>query len=250
MKRERQFAMQREPGADLLSPHAAQKAPAVLSPRVQRLFIALETDDAMQRTIASVQQTLRRRGGSPQGSMPVRWVRPTQVHLTLQFLGNVVSTHIPSLIVALAPAVATHDALLLRADAVGAFPSTDTPRVLWLGLRGADDGLLALQQAVTEAVRAVEGVVADRKPFRPHLTLGRVERLHRDAPGSAALRAALRRPVTVPPTAWSIECVALIRSVLGAGGSRYTVLERFPLRSFGTESRHDEGDSHGPKQLA
>lgn len=234
--------MRFETGADSLRP-----PPVVLTPRFQRLFIALETNDAMQRTIASVQQTLRRRGGSPQGSMPVRWVEPTQVHLTLQFLGPVVSTHIPSLIAALVPAVATHDALLLRADAVGAFPSTDAPRVLWLGLRSADDGLCALQRAVTEAVRAVEGVVVDRKPFRPHLTLGRVERLHRDAPGFTALRAALRRPVTAPVAAWPVENVALIRSVLGAGGSRYTVLERFPLRGFGMESRRDEGDSQGPQ---
>ncbi len=222
-----------------------QREPDVLplSPRMLRLFIALETNDAMQHAVADVQQTLRRRGGSPQGSMPVRWVEPTKVHLTLQFLGNVVSTHIPSLNDALAPAVATHDALFLRADAVGAFPSTDTPRVLWLGLRGGDDRLRALQRAVTEAVRTVEGAVADRKPFRPHLTLGRVARLHRDAPGIATIVAALNRPIHVPPTAWPVESVALIRSVLGAGGSRYTVLERFPLRSSGTESRRNEGDS-------
>ncbi|MDQ2784707.1 MAG: RNA 2',3'-cyclic phosphodiesterase [Chloroflexota bacterium] len=226
--------MQREPGADHLSP------------RVQRLFIALQTNEAVQHAVAEVQQTLRRRGGSPQVGMPVRWVAPTQVHLTLQFLGNVVSTHIPTLIAALAPAVATHDALLLRADAVGAFPSADAPRVLWLGLRGADDRLRALRGAVTEVVWTAEGVVADRKPFQPHLTIGRVERLYRDAPGIASLRAALRRPVIAPPAAWPVETVALIRSVLGAGGSRYTVLERFPLRNIGTESRHDEGDSHSP----
>jgi len=221
-----------------------------LTPRFQRLFIALETNAAMQHAVADVQQTLRRRGGSPQGSMPVRWVEPTNVHLTLQFLGNVVSTHIPSLTAALAPAVAMHDALFLRTDAVGAFPSTDAPRVLLLGLRGADDRLLALQHSVTEAVRTVEGVVADRKPFRPHLTLGRVARLHRDAPGIATIVAALDRPIHVPPTAWPVENVALIRSILGAGGSRYTVLERFPLRRFAMESRRDEGDSQGPQQLA
>ena len=201
------------------------------TPRVQRLFIALETNEAVQHAVADVQQTLRRRGDSPQGSMPVRWVRPAQVHLTLQFLGNVVSSHIPSLVAAVAPSVAMHDALLLRADAVGAFPSMEVPRVLWLGLRGDDDRLMALQRSVAEAVRMVEGVVADRKPFRPHLTLGRIERLRRDAPGIAAVVAALRRPVTVPPAMWPVNSVALIRSVLGAGGSRYTVLERFPLRN-------------------
>jgi 2'-5' RNA ligase len=211
--------MQQEPGAD---------AP---NPRFQRLFIALETNDAMQQAIASAQQTVRKRGGSPPGSMPVRWVQPTQAHLTLQFLGNVVSAHVPSLVAAVAPAVAAHDALFLRAGEVGAFPSVESPRVLWLGLRGADDRLLALQRSVAEAVRTIEGVVADRKPFRPHLTLGRVARQHRDAPGLAAIAVALSRPVAMPPAGWSVESVALIRSVLGAGGSRYTVLERFPLRN-------------------
>ncbi|MDQ6601830.1 MAG: RNA 2',3'-cyclic phosphodiesterase [Chloroflexota bacterium] len=217
--------MQREPGADPLSPQSS-----VLSPRFQRLFIALETNEAVQRAVADVQQTLRRRGGGPQGSMSVRWVRPAQVHLTLQFLGNVVSAHIPSLIAAVAPAVARHNALFLCTDAVGAFPSVESPRVLWLGLRGDDDALLSLQRSVADAVRTVEGVVADRKPFQLHLTLGRVERAHRDVPGITNVAEALRRPVTIPPAAWPVEQVALVRSILGAGGSRYTVIERFPLR--------------------
>jgi 2'-5' RNA ligase len=69
------------------------------------------------------------------------------------------------------------------------------------------------------------------RPAQVHLTLGRVERVRRDAPGMVAVVAALRRPVAVPPTAWPVNSVALIRSVLGPGGSRYTVLERFPLRN-------------------
>ncbi len=195
-----------------------------LDPRLQRLFIALETNDVMQQTITAVQQRLVRRG-----ELPVRWVLPTQVHLTLQFLGNVVSAHIPSLVAAVSPAVARHDTLQLRAEGVGASPSVEAPRVLWLGLRG-DERLMALQRSVAQAVQMVEGISADHKPFRPHLTLGRVARLHRDTPGLAAVSAALRRPIAVPATAWTVNSVVLIRSVLSAGGSRYTVRERFPLR--------------------
>ncbi|MGI8856757.1 MAG: RNA 2',3'-cyclic phosphodiesterase [Thermomicrobiales bacterium] len=193
-------------------------------PRMVRLFIALETNEAMQHAVASVQRSLRQRG-----DLPVRWVAPQQVHLTLQFLGSVVAAHIPSLVRAVEPAVAKHAAMLLRAGEVGAFPSADAPRVLWLGVRGDDDGLLALQRAVRDAVRGVEGVVADRKPFRPHLTLGRVRAGRRDLPGMTAIAAALARPVAAPPTAWPVREVSLIRSVLGPGGSRYTIVERFPL---------------------
>lgn len=200
-----------------------------LLPRVQRLFIALETNEAVRRTVAEVQETLRRRGG-PRVEMPVRWVSPVRVHLTLQFLGNVVSAHIPSLIAAVAPAVAPHGGLCLRVGDLGAFPSIASPRVLWLGLRGGGNQLTGLQQSVAEAVLTVEGIGADRKPFRPHLTVGRVERPRRDAPEGAALVAALARPVPVPPATWPVEHVALIRSILGAGEPRYTVLERFPLR--------------------
>jgi 2'-5' RNA ligase len=206
---------------DALSPQSSVLSP---SPRLLRLFIALETNDAMQQAIAAAQQALRRRG-----DLPVRWTNPTQAHLTLQFLGDVVAEHVPSLVQALRSAVAGHPALYLRAGEVGAFPSEDAPRVLWLGVRGDEDRLLALQRAVTDAVRRVEGIVADRKAFRAHLTLGRVRNGHRDMPGLHAIAAALARPVALPPAAWPVGEVLLIRSVLGRGGPRYTTLERFPL---------------------
>ena len=194
-------------------------------PRMMRLFVALETNDAMRQAVVAAQQTLRQRG-----DLPVRWTKPEHAHLTLQFLGNVMTTHIPSLTDALSAATAPHSAFMLREGVVGAFPSLDAPRVLWLGMRSAVDALRALHQSVAEALRQVEGIVADRKPFQPHLTLGRVRNGHRDAPGTNALVAALRRPVAVPPAGWPIAHVSLIRSVLGAGGPRYTTMERFSVR--------------------
>ncbi len=189
-----------------------------------RLFIAVETNEPMQQTVARVQRTLQQRG-----ELPVRWTASAQTHLTLQFYGNVVAMHVPALIAAIGPAVVRCPLLLLRAGEVGAFPSLDAPRVLWLDMRGEVERLIALQRAVAAASQSVAGIVAERKPFRPHLTLGRVRIGHRDMPGMHAVAGALARPVPVPATGWPVSSVALIRSVLGAGGSRYTVLERFPL---------------------
>jgi 2'-5' RNA ligase len=204
-------------------------------PRLLRLFIALETNAAMQTALREAQRTLQRRE-----ELPVRWTPLAQMHLTLQFLGNVMAVHVPALDAALRGAVSPHAAVLLRAGAVGAFPSTHAPRVLWLDVRGEVDALTALQRDVARAVWEVEGVVADRKAFRPHLTLGRVREGKRDMPGANAVAAALARPVAVPTAAWPVGEVALIRSVLGAGGPRYTVLGRYPLRGGET------ADARGP----
>lgn len=199
-----------------------------------RLFIALETNAAMQAGLVAAQQALQRRG-----ELPVRWVLPAQMHLTLLFLGNVMAAHVPVLATALHRAITPQRAFLLRAGEVGAFPNSDAPRVLWLDVRGEVDALMALQRVISRAVQHVEGVVADRKPFRPHLTLGRVRNGERDRPGRNAISAALARPVAVPAAAWPVDEVALIRSVLGPGVPRYTVLERFPLR--GGETAHAGG---------
>jgi 2'-5' RNA ligase len=193
-------------------------------PRLLRLFIALETNSAMQAALVDAQLTLQRRA-----AMPVRWAPPAQMHLTLQVLGNVMAIHVPALTQALHEAITPHGPFLLRAGEVGAFPSADAPRVIWLDVRGQVPALMALQEGVARAVRVLEGVVADRKPFRPHLTLGRVRDGAAGMPGRNAVAVALNRPVPVPAAVWPIDTVVLIRSVLGSGGPRYTVWERFPL---------------------
>lgn len=189
-----------------------------------RLFIALETTPDVQEAMAEARRALRRRG-----ELPVRWVQPAHAHLTLVFLGNVMAAHLPPLVEAMQPITARHSPFLLRIEGIGAFPSAEEPRVLWLGVGDAVAVLLRLQHEIAQAVFALPGIVADRKPFRPHLTLGRVATGRKDVPGVASVAAALARPVAVPPVGWPIASFALIRSVLGAGGPRYTVVERFPL---------------------
>ncbi len=191
---------------------------------MMRLFIAVESNAAMQAALLDVQRTLQRRG-----ALPVRWEPPAKMHLTLQFLGNVVVGHIPDLVSALRGAVTPHRSFALRTGEVGAFPDMQEPRVLWMDVAGEVDALLALQRDVAGAVRGLEGIVADRKAFRPHLTIGRVRTGARDQPGLRAVAAALARPVAVPTASLPVREVALIRSITGAGGARYTVRERFPL---------------------
>src|SRR5207249_9851649 len=64
--------------------------------------------------------------------------------------------------------------LRLRLEGLGTFPSSGPPRVLWVGLVGDLDALARLAADVErDAVSC--GWNPERRPFRPHLTLARID---------------------------------------------------------------------------
>lgn len=126
-----------------------------------RAFISLPVAPAVVREIVRCQQDLARQTGDR-----VRWVPEEQVHLTLQFLGNIASVEADQLATRLAGLMRP---LHLRAKDIGGFPSIRQPRVIWVGLDGDIEPLKSLQAAVENATGRKE----ERK-FHPHLTIGRV----------------------------------------------------------------------------
>ena len=64
-----------------------------------RLFIAIAVAPEMRQEIGRTQGRLQR--NSPPGA--VRWTRPDQFHITLQFLGDVPTEQVAALETALAP---------------------------------------------------------------------------------------------------------------------------------------------------
>ncbi|MBK7219158.1 MAG: RNA 2',3'-cyclic phosphodiesterase [Candidatus Promineofilum sp.] len=102
----------------------------------------------------------------------------------------------------------------LRLSDVGCFPNARRPRVVWVGLGGEEAKLTALVAALEAALRPL-GWPPEDKPFRAHLTLGRVkdERAAQGVDWSAAVPA-----LDVPVTA-----LHLIESQLRPEGPVYTV---------------------------
>lgn len=207
------------------APRTAHVAGPTDGPRIMRIFLALEIPEAVRGAMGDAQWALRRRG-----DLPAQWTQADDAHLTLLFFGNVMATHLPEIVAAISPVTARHSPFLLRLGDIGAFPSLDAPRVVWLGIAGQLDALIALQGEMAAVMGGVAGVVADRKAFRPHLTLARID-ARRDKPGVSAVVEALAHPLSVPPLAWDVARVVLLRTMPGGGrhGARYTTLHAFPL---------------------
>lgn len=107
--------------------------------------------------------------------LPVRWVRPASVHLTLKFLGDVPVTVVPAIHQALRQAVQGLAPFSVTARGLGCFPHAARPRVLWMGLDDPQRELRQLQRRI-ESTFAGLGIPVAERLFYPHLTLARARR--------------------------------------------------------------------------
>ncbi len=192
-------------------------------PAMRRLFVAGELSASVREALASVQEDLRRRAGEAR----VRWTRPEGIHLTLKFLGEVASERLAVLAAALGRALAGQPALRLRLAGLGSFGGARRLRVIWVGLAGDLEPLARLAVAV-DAALAGEGFPREKRPFSPHLTLGRVADGVRP---EARVRLHEVLEAAPPPPAMPVHLarVCLMQSTLGPGGARYAALESFSL---------------------
>ena len=184
------------------------------SPAGWRLFVALELPDEV---LALLEQLI----GHWQTGWPgqIRWVPPANLHLTLKFLGNCPPEQAGPIADRLAGRVPQHLPIALSTERVGVFPGWTAPRVVWLGLTGDLTRLSHLQRAVEEGLIEL-GFPAERRPFRPHLTLGRV----RDGTPDGVRRRIgdlARRAARPDPIAFTAGRVSLMRSHLGRSGATY-----------------------------
>jgi len=186
-----------------------------------RLFVALEPPPPLVGALETVYAALS------QCQLPVRWVKPAGIHLTLSFLGDVMAERVPELKSQLTWAAGASRPLLLRPAGLGAFPNPRVPRTLWLGLQGELEPLTSLQGAVANAMEVL-GFPRERRRFSPHLTLGRVRESLRPGDFDRVQRVVAECP-PFDHLEWHATEVSLIQSVLKPSGAEYTVLGRFPL---------------------
>ncbi|HAA04117.1 MAG TPA: RNA 2',3'-cyclic phosphodiesterase [Syntrophobacteraceae bacterium] len=183
-----------------------------------RAFIALDLHQGVLRALAELQQEWQRTAA------PVSWIKPESIHLTLKFLGNIANEQAAEIQALLLKVAAVNAPLRLQPMGCGAFPSIKQMRVVWVGLQGAVEELLKLQKSVEEALVPL-GFAPEDRPYRAHLTLGRVKgRRHLQL-----LQEAVLRRQGFQTEAFDVTEVVLYRSELRPEGARYTALFRAPL---------------------
>ena len=129
-----------------------------------RAFVAVDLEPQTVQKITEAIARLRPR-------MPgIRWLPPTNFHLTLKFLGDIDEAKVAPIAAALERDLYPFSCFTINAKGLGVFPDLKRPRILWVGLVGGE--LNALASRVEKALVPF-GFSAERRAFTPHLTVGR-----------------------------------------------------------------------------
>jgi len=184
-----------------------------------RLFFALPLPAEAKERLRPVLEAARQAGGEG-----VSFTRLEQLHFTLAFLGEQPAAGEAAEAGEILRETRTFE---LAISGAGAFPNTARPRVLWLGVNAGAAELVAAAEGLRGALRK-RGFELEDRPFRPHLTFGRVR--------PRGERLAKRALAAIAPgefARWPAGEALLMRSVLGRGGATHTVERAFPFAPEG-----------------
>ena len=173
----------------------------------RRLFFALwPGPESLVAAAASVHRLVPPGTGRPQ--------RPDQLHLTLEFLGDVPEPRLGSVLEvgeAVAGSTTPFEIALDRLE------HWQRPQVLCLTASVVPEPLAELVRSLRSALSA-RGFDPEQRVFRPHLTLARKVRLPPPAE-------------SITPQRWAAHEYSLVESISGPEGSRYERLSTWSMRA-------------------
>lgn len=183
-----------------------------------RAFVAVEiAPETIDRIAAAIAELRTRIAG-------IRWVAPSNFHLTLKFLGAIDSSKVEPIGAALVDALRPFPRCTINAKGLGVFPSARRPRVLWVGLLGRE--LIALAEQVESALAPL-GFGREEREFTPHLTIGRWRQGER---ADKTLEQELKRWRDFEFGTSQVGEVILFQSVLKSTGAIHTRLKVATLK--------------------
>ncbi len=186
-----------------------------------RAFIAAEIPSAIQETFALIQKKLHYSGAI------IKWVKPSDIHLTLRFLGEVKEDKTRELCSAVEKALRVVQPFPVSFGGIGSFPEHGYPRVIWAGIKEGNDELGAIAEKLRDLPEGC-GELPEKRRFAAHATLGRVK----ENRNITALRRLLEDPKTaeaITGRGYILRSLTLMRT---APGPLYTPLRTFNLTTI------------------
>nr|HAT8712933.1 RNA 2',3'-cyclic phosphodiesterase [Legionella jordanis] len=180
-----------------------------------RVFFAVKLVEPIYSIIETVLLNLQQKL-----SIPIRWSAAENLHVTLAFLGQIEAEDIERLIQYASLELENQRAFYLKFQRLKLFPNKKHPRIISLGV-ASNPNLNAMAAGLKQAILNLNYSIETR-PFRAHLTLGRIKNVH----PTDELLEPIALPF-IPPM--PVKEIHLLKSRPSQTCSDYTSLAQFAL---------------------
>ncbi|SHE96835.1 2'-5' RNA ligase [Fodinibius roseus] len=176
-----------------------------------RLFVAIPLPESVRDRLADLEQPVE----------GVRWQRRSQLHITLKFLGDTREEQLDPLVSELS--AVRQQEFSMKIKGLGCFPQKGPPRILWAGISNAAE-LKKLKDRIEEKCVAL-GFDPEERPFKPHITLGRIQGVTRRDIRSLINQ---HKQFAIPDV--SVREFVMYESILQSDGAVHKRVSGFPLQ--------------------
>ena len=199
-------------------------------PPVVRVFFAIDLPTAAKEKLGRFIGSLKKKSRTH----AIRWSKPENLHITLQFLAEVRSEHIQTMLQNVRQEMegaVRHSTFNM--GRLHLFPDPYRPRVIVLDVTPQSE-LNKLAILIGQGIQKTHYEIEDR-PFRAHLTIGRIKQ-------PQGLNMGFLSECTSPELEeMALREVVFFRSEPQPEGSRYSPIERISIRdtsTLGPSHRH------------
>ena len=184
-----------------------------------RTFVAVNLDDPIKDAIEKCT------GGLRDLSARVKWVEKHNLHLTLNFLGEIRPELAGVIAGAIKNACAGTSAFEMSVRGMGCFPERGSPRIVWAAVDEGAEILADLAGKIRSCLAGFPVKMEDKK-FRAHITVGRIRKMEESAAFTAEIEK-LREHFFGLQT---IKNIDLMESRLTSSGPDYTIIAQAVLK--------------------
>jgi 2'-5' RNA ligase len=137
---------------------------------MKRIFIAIkaEAGATLFKIVSSLKSGLIHEG--------IKWTNLDNIHITLAFLGDTEEDKIKVISSKLKERCERSGNFELYIRGTGVFRNLNDPRIIWAGIEPSEKLTVLINTIINGLNEA--GLIIEKRPFKPHLTLGRIKYLN------------------------------------------------------------------------
>ncbi len=187
--------------------------------RKQRIFIAINLPEEIKKELSSFQEKWP--------ELPLRWIKPENLHITLVFLGNINDEELPEIIKVAKEAVSCHQPFSITLNRIIYGPPGKAPRMIWIEGEKSE-ALGKLQKRMENALLggALSNFTSENRAYSLHITLARIRQweFRQIEPEE---KPEVNEEINLT---FEVNSIEVMESRLKSGGAEYIILETCPLR--------------------